>query len=85
MADQTLSTQIYAALLASIKDRIKGAQVRASGTKVIERLAKDLRSEFPWMQGFSRTNLLYMHAFSEAWPDEAFVQQVAGQLPWFHN
>jgi predicted nuclease of restriction endonuclease-like (RecB) superfamily len=26
-----------------------------------------------------------MRAFAEAWPDESIVQQVAGQLPWFHN
>jgi predicted nuclease of restriction endonuclease-like (RecB) superfamily len=26
-----------------------------------------------------------MRAFAEAWPDELFVQQVAAQLPWFHN
>lgn len=37
------------------------------------------------MKGFSRTNLLYMRAFAEAYPDEAIVQQVAGQIPWFHN
>ena len=55
------------------------------GSKVIEQLAKDLRAEFPDMKGFSRTNLLYMRAFAEAWPDEAIVQQLAGQLPWFHN
>jgi predicted nuclease of restriction endonuclease-like (RecB) superfamily len=35
--------------------------------------------------GFSRTNLLYMRAFAEAWPDEPFVQQVVGQIPWRHN
>jgi predicted nuclease of restriction endonuclease-like (RecB) superfamily len=55
------------------------------GTKVIERLAKDLCSEFPQMKGLSRTNLLYMRAFSEAWPEEAIVQQVVGQIPWGHN
>jgi len=55
------------------------------GSKVVERLAKDLRREFPDMKGLSRTNLLYMRAFSEAWPEEPIVQQVAGQLPWFHN
>jgi len=33
------------------------------GTKVIERLAKDLRSAFPNMKGFSRTNLLYIRSF----------------------
>ena len=55
------------------------------GSKVVERLAKDLRVEFPEMKGISRTNLLYMRAFAEAWPDEPIVQQVAGQLPWFHS
>jgi predicted nuclease of restriction endonuclease-like (RecB) superfamily len=55
------------------------------GTQVIERLAKDLRSEFPDINGFSLRNLKYMRAFAEAWPEEAIVQQAAAQLPWFHN
>jgi predicted nuclease of restriction endonuclease-like (RecB) superfamily len=55
------------------------------GTKVIERIAKDLKREFPEIKGFSRTNLLYMRAFAEAYPDDQFVQQAAGQIPWFHN
>jgi len=37
------------------------------------------------MKGLSRANLFYMRAFAEAYPDGEFVQQVAGQLPWFHN
>jgi predicted nuclease of restriction endonuclease-like (RecB) superfamily len=55
------------------------------GAKVIERLAADLHREFPGVSGFSRTNLLYMRAFAEAWPEEPFVQQVVGQVPWGHN
>ncbi len=55
------------------------------GAKVIERLSQDLKKSFPDMKGFSRTNLLYMRAFAEAYPDEQIVQQVAGQIPWFHN
>lgn len=55
------------------------------GGKVIEQLSKDLRREFPDMKGFSRTNLLYMRAFAEAYPDWQIVQQTAGQIPWFHN
>ena len=51
----------------------------------MQQLAADLRLEFPDMKGLSRTNLLYMRAFAEAYPDEAFVQQVVGQLPWGHN
>jgi predicted nuclease of restriction endonuclease-like (RecB) superfamily len=54
------------------------------GTRVIERLAQDLRSAFPDMKGFSPRNLKYMRSFAEAWPDAEFVQQAAAQLPWFH-
>ncbi len=54
------------------------------GSKVIERLAQDLRNAFPDMKGFSPRNLKYMRAFAEAWPDAGFVQQAAAQLPWFH-
>src|SRR5436190_13516344 len=112
MIEQTSTPQTYPALLASIKERIQRAQVRAAvavnqelvllywsigkeiltqqhekgwGSKVVERLAKDLHSAFPHMKGLSRTNLLYMRAFAEAWPAESIVQQVVGQIPWGHN
>ncbi len=55
------------------------------GTKVIDRLAKDLRSAFPDMKGFSPRNLKYMRAFADAWADVAFVQQAVARLPWGHN
>ena len=55
------------------------------GAKVVEQISLDLRLEFPAMKGFSRTNLLYMRSFAENHPDYEFVQQVAGQIPWFHN
>lgn len=55
------------------------------GTKVLARLADDLRSEFPSMKGFSRTNLFYMRRFAAAWPDPAaIIQQPVGLLPWGH-
>lgn len=55
------------------------------GTKVVDRLAADLREAFPEMKGFSPRNLKYMRAFAAAWPDRALVQQSAAQVPWFHN
>ena len=55
------------------------------GSKVVTRLAKDLRREFPDMTGLSRSNLMAMRGFAEAWPDEQIVQQLVGQLPWGHN
>lgn len=55
------------------------------GSKVIDRLAQDLRAAFPQMKGFSPRNLKYMRAFAEAWPDLEFVQGVLAQLPWYHQ
>jgi len=55
------------------------------GTKVIERLSKDLTSSFPEMKGFSPRNLKYMRLFAYTYKDLEFVQQVVAQLPWGHN
>ncbi|MBE9160084.1 DUF1016 family protein [Nodosilinea sp. LEGE 06152] len=55
------------------------------GGKVIERLAKDLKREFPDISGFSQTNLKYMRAFAEAYSEEEIGQRSVGQLPWRHN
>jgi predicted nuclease of restriction endonuclease-like (RecB) superfamily len=55
------------------------------GARVIDRLAIDLRRDFPDMTGLSARNLKYMRAFAEAYPDELIVQQVVARLPWGHN
>ncbi|MBD3887509.1 DUF1016 domain-containing protein [Phormidium tenue FACHB-886] len=55
------------------------------GAKVVDRLAKDLKQEFPGMTGFGSRNLKYMRAFAEAYPDEAIVQEVLAQITWYHN
>ncbi|MGD0951213.1 MAG: DUF1016 N-terminal domain-containing protein [Methanotrichaceae archaeon] len=64
---------------------LKRQQEEGLGSKVIERLAQDLRKEFPEMKGLSPHNLKYMRAFAEAYPEELIVQQAAAQIPWFHN
>jgi predicted nuclease of restriction endonuclease-like (RecB) superfamily len=71
------------------------------GAKVIDRLAVDLRTEFPDMRGFSIRNLKYMRAFAQAYPNFVqrasaqiqsdksqsitIVQQLAAQLSWSHH
>ncbi len=55
------------------------------GAKVIERLSKDLKQAYPEMKGFSRSNLLYMRAFAQSFPDETVIQAVLGQITWYHN
>lgn len=55
------------------------------GSKVVERLAKDLQKEFPGMGGFSERNLKYMRTFAEGYPDRSIVQQAVALIPWGHN
>ncbi len=54
------------------------------GSKVIERIARDLREAFPEIKGFSSRNLKYMRYFAQHCPQQQFGQQPAAQLPWFH-
>lgn len=56
------------------------------GASVVERLARDLKSEFPEMAGFSRSNLFYMKKVLAAWAGASEeVQQLVGQIPWGHH
>jgi predicted nuclease of restriction endonuclease-like (RecB) superfamily len=65
---------------------ILARQVQAGwGAGIVDQVSRDLRTTFPDLKGFSRTNLLYMRAFAEAWSGPEIVQQAVGQLPWGHN
>ncbi|MDZ7970566.1 MAG: DUF1016 N-terminal domain-containing protein [Nostoc sp. DedSLP03] len=66
------------------REILQRQQEEGWGTKVIERLAKDFKREFPEMREFSARDSKYMRAFAEACPDESFVHQVGGQIPWRH-
>ncbi len=56
------------------------------GGQIVDRLARDLRAEFPDMTGFSRTNLYNMRRVYLAWEGGGeIVQQLVGQIPWGHH
>ena len=55
------------------------------GARVIDRLAADLRREFPDARGFSGRNLKYMRSFARAWPEISIVQGPLAQLTWWHD
>ena len=67
------------------KEILQRQESEGWGAKVIEQISRDLSSEFPEMKGFSSRNLKYMRKFAEAWSNEQLVQQLAAQIPWFHN
>ncbi|MBG0808102.1 DUF1016 family protein [Methylosinus sp. H3A] len=66
------------------RDILTRQEAEGWGTRVIDRLAADLRRDFPEMTGLSPRNLKYMRAFAEAFVDDEIVQQVVAQLPWGH-
>lgn len=55
------------------------------GAKVIDNIAKEIKSEFPELKGFSPRNLKYMRKFALEYKSLEFVQQVVAQIPWSHN
>ena len=63
------------------RDIVQRQRREGWGAKVIDRLAADLRSEFPEMSGLSRTNVYRMRAFYLAYePKGEIVPQPVGQL-----
>ena len=56
------------------------------GDAILDQISRDLKSEFPDIKGFSRSNLAYMRQFFVAYRDQGeFVQQAVRQIPWGHN
>ena len=64
---------------------LNAQEVHGWGSKIIDQLSRDLRSEFPEMKGFSTRNLKYMRKFADEYSEPEFVQQLVAQLPWGHN
>lgn len=55
------------------------------GAKIIDRMAYDLKEEFPDIRGFSARNLKYMRKFAECWPKREIVQASLAQIGWYQN
>lgn len=55
------------------------------GEDFIGQIEKDLKKEFPEMTGFSRRNLIYMRSFFDFIGEDQKMQQLAAQIPWWHN
>lgn len=89
-----LQTQLKAALLVTKeltmlywrigKTISKKIKTEGWGTKVVEKLARDLRKSFPGVTGFSIRNLKYMRKFADCYGKINCATAVA-QIPWGHN
>lgn len=81
-AANTEVMRLYWSIGREILDR---QSVDGWGSKVVDRLAADLKREFPEQRGWSRRNLLYMRRAAGVWPTESeYVHHVGARLPWRH-
>ena len=55
------------------------------GNKFIDDLSRELKIEFPNIEGFSVRNLKYMKKFYLEYMNDEIVQRIVAQLPWRHN
>lgn len=60
-------------------------KIEGWGAKIVDRLSKDLKSEFTDIQGLSVRNIKYMRSFVEAYPNFSIVQPLAAQIQDIHN
>ena len=72
------------------RDVVERKEKEGWGSKVIERIAKDLQNEFPGIEGFSKSNVFRMKAFYLAYEKVAqSVRQLEKlpifSIPWGHN
>jgi len=75
------------------KDIVEKQEKEGWGSKVLERVAKDLQKDFPGIEGFSRTNIFRMRSFYLAYSNcPTAVGQLQKDLlepffntPWGHN
>lgn len=69
-----------------VGDEIRTKQRRFGwGSKVVDRMSRDLRNEFPEMGGWSLRNLIYMRSFAGSWQRHEIMQAPLAQLPWYHQ
>lgn len=80
-----VNQQLVATYWAIGRDILERQEQEGWGSRVIERLSMDLRTEFPEAQGFSPRNLKYMRSFATAWPEQSIVQAPLAQLPWYQH
>ncbi len=82
----TVNTQLIALYWDIGRQIAQKQQVSGWGDAVIDEIAKDLTRELGGLKGFSRRNLYYMKQFYGFYAGQGeFVQQLAAQIPWWHN
>ena len=83
-AQRTVNTELIELYWSIGREILVRQDQQGWGTKVISRLAEDLREEFPDMKGFSPRNLQYMTTFAREWGGDSIAPQLVAQLPWGH-
>ncbi len=60
-------------------------KVKSWGKSIVEKLATDLRQEYPGIHGFSARNIWYMRDFYLAYSKNEKLQPLVAEIAWTHN
>lgn len=63
---------------------VKKQKIEGWGKSVVERLARDLQTEFPGVQGFSALNVWRMKQFHETYAGNEKLSQLMTEIGWGH-
>lgn len=55
------------------------------GKAVVDKLSRDLQSEFPGIKGFSSRNIWYMRNFYRCYSSNKILQPLVAEIGWTHN
>ncbi len=67
------------------KDVSKKAEQEEWGKSIVEKLAKDLQTEFPGVRGFSARNIWRMKVFYEAYYENKKLPPLVAEIGWVQN
>lgn len=67
------------------KDVSKKVEQEKWGKSIVEKLAKDLQTEFPGVRGFSVRNIWNMKSFYEAYCENTKLQPLVAEIGWTQN
>jgi predicted nuclease of restriction endonuclease-like (RecB) superfamily len=78
----TETVQLYWQIGKIVSEKIN---IEKWGNSVVEKLSKDLQTEFPGVKGFSVRNIRYMKSFYETYKVNLKLQPLVAEIGWVQN
>jgi predicted nuclease of restriction endonuclease-like (RecB) superfamily len=78
----TETMNLYWNIGKSVSEKVKNEKW---GISIVEKLSKDLQSEFPGIRGFSARNIWRMKTLYENYENKSILTPLVAEIGWVHN